>query len=401
MQAIRIMKHPKSSLLILFSVIVLDLIGFGVVIPILPFYAETYGASATILGLLLTSYAGMQFLFSPLWGKLSDRIGRKRVLLLTMGGSVLGMTILGLAPSLAYLFVGRIVAGIFGANISVATAYVTDVTTEENRAKGMGLIGAAFGVGFILGPAIGGALSVYGYSVPILAAAGLGVLNILYASLRLGEPPPQEKKPQEKKTWALSIPGVRKMCLINFIFTVGVTQLEATFAFFMMDRFQYDAKQVAFILVFMAFIMVAVQGGLIRRLVPRFGEKNLLLSGGLFLALAFLLVPSSHQVAWLLIPLSIASLGRGISQPSLLSLVSKLAPTIKRGSVMGIFIASASLARTLGPTAAGILYDWNLALPYYFAAFLMGIAWIVALTVQKSRSEIKTELNPVADSEGI
>ena len=181
------MEKSKSSLLILFSVIVLDLIGFGIVIPILPFYAEQYGANATLLGLLLTSYAVMQFLFSPIWGKLSDQIGRKKVLLLTMGGSVLGLLILGLAHSLTLLFVGRILSGAFGANISVASAYVTDVTTPENRAKGMGMIGAAFGIGFILGPAFGGMLSVYGYSVPILAAAGLGAVNVVYAMFRLGE----------------------------------------------------------------------------------------------------------------------------------------------------------------------------------------------------------------------
>ena len=152
------MKKSRSSLLILFSVVVLDLIGFGIVVPILPFYAEKYGANATILGLLLMSYAMMQFLFATLWGRLSDRIGRKKVLLLTMGGSVLGLLVLGLANSLALLFAGRILSGIFGANISVASAYVTDVTTPENRAKGMGMIGAAFGIGFILGPALGGAL---------------------------------------------------------------------------------------------------------------------------------------------------------------------------------------------------------------------------------------------------
>jgi MFS family permease len=376
------MKSPRSSLFILFSVIVLDLIGFGVVIPILPFYAELFGANATVLGLLLTSYAGMQFLFSPLWGKASDRIGRKKVLLFTMAGSVLGLVILGSAQSLTQLFIGRIVSGIFGANISVATAYVTDVTTEENRAKGMGLIGAAFGIGFILGPALGGILSIHGYAVPILTAAGLGALNIVYAFFRLGESQHSPTASPSEKAHALGSPSVRKLCLLNLLFTLAVTQLEATFAFFMMDRFQYDAKEVAYILVFMAFIMVVIQGGLIRRLAQRFGEKNLLLAGSFFLTIGFVWVPLSYRIAVLLVPLSIASLGRGISQPSLLSMVSKSAPAELRGSVMGTFQSAASLARVLGPVSAGFLYDRWHSLPFYLAALLMVTVMTLALYIK-------------------
>lgn len=381
------MKNPRASLTILFSVIVLDLIGFGIVIPILPFYAETYGASATVLGLLLTSYAGMQFLFSPLWGKLSDRIGRKKVLIITMVGSALGMVILGLAPNLLILFVGRIFSGIFGANISVATAYVTDVTTQENRAKGMGLIGAAFGIGFILGPAIGGILSVYGYSVPMFFAALLGGLNVFFALFRLGESRseiPATRIPSRK---ILGEPAIRKMCLLNFLFTMGFSQLEATFAFFMMDRFQYDAKQVAYVLVLMAFIMVLTQGGLIRRLVPRFGEKALLMAGALILAASFLGIPFSHTMLLLLIPLCFASFGRGIAQPSLLSIVSKYAPAQLRGGVMGVFQSSASLARVVGPITAGILYDLNLPLPYYFATSLLALVFLLTTTLTQTTRE--------------
>lgn len=364
-------KSSNKPLLILFSVIVLDLIGFGIVIPILPFYAETYGANATILGLLLTSYAGMQFLFSPVWGKLSDKIGRKKVLLITMVGAIGGMIVLGSAPNLMWLFIGRIISGIFGANISVATAYVSDITTEENRAKGMGLIGAAFGVGFVLGPALGGLLSVYGYSIPIYFAAGLGLINVFYAKQRLPESHPATTATKPRLLEFLRGPGILKFCVLNLLFTASVTQLEAVFAFFMMDRFSYDAVHVAYVLVFMAMIMVLVQGGLIRRLVPRFGEKKLLLVGALFLVIAYVAIPKSHSVAWLLLPLSIASMGRGVAQPSLLSMVSKLATPEERGAVMGSFQSAASLARIIGPVIAGILYDQNLPYPFYFAALLM------------------------------
>ena len=386
------MKERKSSLAILFSVIVLDLIGFGIMIPILPFYAEEYGANATTLGFLLTSYAGMQFLFSPFWGRLSDRWGRKKILLLTMTGSSLGLLILGLANSLPMLFVGRIFSGIFGANISVATAYVSDVTTEENRAKGMGLIGAAFGIGFILGPALGGLLSIHGYSTPILFAAGLSALNVIYAWRRLGESRAGSHRTTLSVGKTLQMPSVRTLCFLNLLFTLGVTQLEATFAFFMMDRFHYDARHVAYVLVFMALIMVLVQGGLIRRLVPQFGERKLLLSGAVLLILAFALVPTSPTVAWLLFPLSIASLGRGICQPSLLSLVSKSVETSIQGAVMGSFQSAASLARVLGPTLAGVLYDRNHTLPFYCASLLMAGTLVVATLFRPAPHSSKTSI---------
>ena len=375
------MSRRRASLGTLFAVIVLDLIGFGVVIPILPFFAEAYGANATILGLLLTSYAAMQFLFSPLWGRLSDRLGRKKVLLMTMSGSVLGMVLLGLAPSLLFLFLGRILSGIFGANISVATAYITDVTTEADRAKGMGLIGAAFGIGFILGPALGGSLSVYGYAAPILTAAGLGLLNVFFAWWSLGESHSQRSDIPVDRSTVLREPGIFKMCGLYFLYTLAVTQLEATFAFFMMDRFGYDAKNVAYILVLMALVMVGVQGGLIRRMAPKYGEKKLLLIGALLMTGAFLLVPESATVPILLFPLCLASLGRGLSQPSFLSLVSQKADTRSRGSVMGVFQSSASLGRVVGPVTAGALYDWHLSYPFFFAGLLLAVVFLWGTTV--------------------
>ncbi len=372
---------PTRSLLILFSVIVLDLIGFGVVMPILPFYAQQFGANATVLGLLLTSYSAMQFLFSSLWGKLSDRIGRKNVLLITIFGSALSLTLLGLADSLFLLFAGRILSGIFAANISVASAYVTDVTTEENRAKGMGMIGAAFGVGFLLGPALGGALSGHGYHLPILTAAGLSGLNWLYALWRLPEPQRHHHVEDKINTSLLSNKAILKLCLTYFVFTLGVTQLESTFAFYMKDRFAFDAMHVAYILAMMALIMITIQGGLIRQLTQKYGENLLLISGALILSVAFFFVPKSPTVALLLLPLSLASVGRGLSQPALMSLVSKKAPHHMRGGVMGTFQASASLGRVFGPVLAGTLYDHWQASPYYLAGTMMAIVFGLSLSL--------------------
>ncbi len=377
----------NRNLLILFSVVVLDLIGFGVVVPILPFYAEQYGASATVLGLLLTSYSAMQFAFSSLWGRLSDRIGRKKTLLLTIAGSAVSLVLVGLADSLVLLFAGRILSGIFAANISVASAYVTDVTTEESRSKGMGLIGAAFGIGFLLGPAMGGVLSSRGYHVPILAAAALSALNFFYALWRLPEPArhhrpslsPNLSKDEAVETRVLFHPQVFKLCSIHFLFTVGVNQLESVFAFFMMRRFGYDAMHVAYILALMALIMILIQGGLIRALTEKYGETLLLVAGSLLLAASFAFVPWSPTVALLLLPLGIASVGRGISQPALMSLVSKKSPPHMRGAVMGTFQASASLGRVIGPVIAGVLFDQGMALPFYAAAGLMACVFLISL----------------------
>lgn len=377
-------------LLTLVSIIAIDLIGFGVVIPVLPFYAESYGASATVLGLLLTSYAAMQFLCAPAWGKLSDRIGRRPVLLITIAGASVALLILGAAPSLAWLFVARLLGGVFGANISVATAYVTDITTSENRTKGMGLIGAAFGVGFILGPAIGGLLSPYGYPIPMYTAAALAAANLGYAALVLKEPDRHQVQSilPTKRQRILADRYVRQMCLIYFLFTVGVTQLEAIFAFFMMDRFAYDAREVAWILVMMAVIMIGIQGGMIRRLSELFGEKRLLIAGALLLAVSFAAIPCLRAVPLLLIPLAIASVGRGISHPAMLSLVSRGGSEAKRGAVMGTFQASASLARVFGPSAAGLLYDRAMGAPFWLAAAVMILVFGLALKVSAVKHPI-------------
>ena len=363
--------RKRSSLLTLFSIVAIDLIGFGVVIPILPYLAESYGASATVLGVLLTCYSGMQFLFAPVWGRISDRVGRRPVMLFTIAGTSLSLLALGLAPSLFWLFVARLAGGLFSANVSVATAYVGDLTEGPERTRWMGLIGAAFAVGFILGPAIGGLLAPYGYQVPMLAAAGLAAVNFVYGLFSLREPP--ARAPDERRA-ALRLPPagtVRKLCMACFVFTFGVSQLETVFAFFMIDAFSYQAREVAYILVMMALIMAAIQGGAIRRLAERFGERRLIFGGSALLAISLAAVPWMPAVALLLVPLAVASIGRALVYPSMLGLVSISAAAEERGLVMGAFQSSASLARVLGPLVAGALYDVHIASPFVLAGALM------------------------------
>ena len=372
-------QRARAALPVLFSVVIVDLIGFGIVMPILPFYAREFGANGAVLGLLLTSYAAAQFVFAPVWGRLSDRLGRRKVLLATIGGTSAALLLLGLAPSLAWMFAARLLGGAFAANVSVASAYITDVTDEANRTRFMGLLGASFGVGFVLGPAIGGLLAPYGHHVPMVTAAGMAACNAVYAAFVLREPPRRSATVEPVGRLAvLRTPGVRRLCLANLLFSLGVTQLETVFAFFMADRFGYDAREVAFVLVGMAVVMGGIQGGAMRPLVARVAERRLVSAGSALLALAFATMAWAPSVALLLLPLTVSAIGRGIAQPSLMSLASFAAPPGQRGLVMGTFQSAASLARVFGPVSAGLLYDQSLAGPFQLAAVLLAAVVILA-----------------------
>jgi len=379
--------RSRATLPVLFSIIVIDLIGFGIVLPVLPFYADLYGASGLVLGVLFTSHAGMQALFAPLWGRLADRIGRRPVMLCTIAGTSAALVILGLAKSLAWLFVARILTGLFAANISVATAYISDVTEEDERTRWMGMVGACFGVGFILGPAIGGPLAVFGYGVPMLVAAGMAAINFVYAAAVLKEPETRRTAAEggAVRLRSLANPVVRNLCLTYFLFTFAVAQLETIFAYYMKDTFEYTVVGVSVILVLIAFVMASIQGGAIRRLVARYGEKTLLLSGVLMMAVAFFAIPLPSSVGILLVPLVFSAVGRAVSQPSMLGMVSFEATPANRGAVMGTFQARASVARVLGPLAAGARYDQPHRAPFLLAGALLVVALGSATVLPRHR----------------
>jgi len=364
--------ESRRSLTVLFSVVVIDLVGFGIVLPVLPFVVETFGASASTLGLLVAAYAGMQFVFAPIWGRLSDRIGRRPVMLMTIAGTSVALLATGLAPSLAWLFAARLLGGSFAANISVASAYITDATDESERTRFMGLLGASFAVGFLLGPALGGLLGPLGYHVPLLFAAGLSTVNFVWAAASLREP--ERRAPREAGdpgAVAAANPEIARICNANLLFSLAVTQLETVFAFLMMQKFDYDLRAVAFILVGMAVVMGGVQGGGIRPLAARFGERRLLYAGAVTMAVSFAAIPLAPTVPLLLVPLAVSAVGRGICQPSMMSLASSFATPEMRGAVMGTFTSRASLARVLGPLPAGFLFDRSHGAPFWLAALLL------------------------------
>lgn len=374
-----------SPLLAIFLVVFFDLLAFGIVIPILPYYSKTFGANAFALGWLMAIYSIAQFLFSPFWGGLSDRIGRRPVLLLTILAGACSMTATALAGSFAMLFFARFAAGAFAANISTATAYIADVTRPEDRAKGMGLIGASFGLGFIFGPAIGGIFSVYGYNVPILIAAALGLANFFFAYFVLTESTEKKEAAGKKLSrtgfrLAFSTNATASPILLFFLNTLAFTQLEVVFGLFVLTRFGYGARDAGWLLAGVGVVSALVQGGFIGRLAKKFGEKNLLPAG--FLLLAASLVVAAHSVAppAFMASLFFLAIGSGLVNPSLSSLVSKGVDASHRGSVMGIFQSAGSLARVVGPPVAGLLFDQlSPATPLLLSAAIMAAALLGSL----------------------
>src|SRR5882757_5100149 len=292
----------RSPLIVIFTTVFIDLVGFGIVIPVLPFYAEgtAFNATPRTVGLLFASYSVMQLIFSPVLGRLSDKHGRRPVLLISIIGTGIGFLILGFATTLWMLFLGRILDGITGGNISTAQAYIADITTKENRAKGMGLIGAAFGLGFVFGPAIGGILSRWGINIPFLFAGGLALANaiLLYFVLPETVTPdhPARVSAAAGRGWkqvidALRQPQLAFVMAIYFFSIVAFSIMTTVFSLFMMFRLGYDPWHSGWIFAFVGIVSALVQGGLIGKLVKRFGEPALVMVGGLLFTVSLLVSP--------------------------------------------------------------------------------------------------------------
>src|SRR3989475_4127735 len=362
----------RSPLLVIFITVFIDLVGFGIVIPVLPYYAEgtKFGATPSQVGLLFASYSIMQLVFAPVLGRLSDKYGRRPVLLTSLLGTSVGFLILGFATALWMLFLGRIIDGISGGNISTAQAYIADVTTKENRAKGMGLIGAAFGLGFVFGPAIGGILSRWGINVPFLFAGALAFANaiLLYFALpeTVTKDHPARASAAAGRGWrqlldSLENPRLGFVLTIYFLSIVAFSIMTATFSLFLMFRLGYDAFHNGWVFAFVGIISAIIQGGLIGKLVKRFGEPLLVIVGGLLFSVSLLAIPFVTPATGLLAILVIGaatSIGQALSAPSLTSLASKSASAGEQGGALGVMQSVASLARAVGPSlAAALIYS--------------------------------------------
>jgi MFS family permease len=401
------MKAPRLGAI--FLTVFVDLLGFGLVLPFLAKEArDTFGVSAFTATLLGSVYSLMQFLFVPVWGRLSDRIGRRPVLIWSIAGTCLSMLGLGAGlawgSSIAWLFAARVFGGIATANLGTASAYIADVTKPEERARGMGLIGMAFGLGFILGPGIGGALAkipVDGRhgAIPCFVAAGLSILNLAWVILGVAESLPPQKRalaPSRKLAplnlhamrEAFALPGVGLAIGVNFIAVVSFTNLDQTFTFFCGDLFGIDEGGTGFVLAFIGIVAATVQGGLVRPLSRRFSEASLIRAGTVLQAIAFAgLVAAGGAASRALLYGSggLLALGNGLTQPSTSAFISRRAPADRQGGTLGSNQSVASLARTFGPALGGWLYTGvGARAPYVAASLGMLVAFVLAMELRKA-----------------
>ncbi len=378
----------RSPLAIIFVTVFIDLVGFGIIIPLLPYYAENYGASSLLVGLLSTSYSLMQFIFTPVWGRLSDRFGRRPLILLSLTGSCVGFLVFGLARNLLMLFLGRMLAGIAGAIIPTTNAYIADVTTPENRAKGMGLVGAAFGLGFILGPAIGGLLSPYGYDKPALLASAMAGLNLVFAYFELPESLTDEIRLKAKKRRfslqaladSLRHPRIGLLLAMYFVITFAFSNMEATFGLLNEHRYGLTARQTGYLFTLIGVLISLMQGVLIGKFVKRWGESRCIVAGTLTMALGLGLMPFAPNMALYCLTISLLSFGAGVNNPSIAGLLSRSSHVDEQGGVMGIAQSMASLGRILGPVWGGYTFDaLGFRWPFLSAAMFMALAFGLSL----------------------
>jgi MFS transporter, DHA1 family, tetracycline resistance protein len=350
--------------LVLFLTVFIHLVGFGIVIPLLPYYAEVYGANGAMVGLLVASFSLMQFLFTPIWGRLSDRIGRRPVLLGSLAVTGVSYLVFANAGSLAALFASRLLAGIAGAAISTAHAYVADTTEPSRRTQGMGLIYAAFGAGFIFGPAIGGTLSRFGYSVPGYAAAGLAFVAAGLALVLLPESlPPAARRAAAEKRSRLSPARVFRRPVIGpamglfFISTLCFAAMEATFAIYGERKFRLGPQEVGYLMAYVGVVASVLQAGIVGALARRFGEGVLVRTGILTMGAGLVAMGVAPVFGVLVLAMGIVAIGSSLSGPSLAGLVSFAAAAEEQGAVLGAYSSIGSLARAIGPLLGGLAFD--------------------------------------------
>jgi MFS family permease len=397
----------KAPMPTLFLIVFVDLVGFGLVIPLLPFYAERFGASPEEVTILVAVYSAMSMFAAPLWGRLSDRIGRRPVLMASTLAGALAYLWLGFADALWMLFAARALAGACAGNIAAAQAYIADVTPPEKRARGMGMIGAAFGLGFIIGPALGGIvagnnMATADLRTPGMIAAGLSLTALLGVVLLLKESLPaalrgagQRRSRAAALRDALGRPVLSRLILMFFLVILAFAGMESTFALWAMAQFNWGPEPVGYVFTFVGFLSAVMQGGAIGPLTRRFGEERLMLWGLALIGLGLLGLPFAKTLAELLAAVGALALGMGAMQPSLNSLISRRAGREEQGEVLGITQSIGSFSRVLGPAMAGALFaDLGRASPFLWGAALVAAALVVGLRLLRDLGRM-----PLADAQ--
>jgi DHA1 family tetracycline resistance protein-like MFS transporter len=380
----------KASLLMLFSVVFMDMIGFGFIIPLIPDYITRFGGAPALAGLLAAVYALGQFFAAPIVGRLSDKYGRKPLLLFSIGGTFLSLLLLGFSRSLILVFIARLLDGLTGGNITVAQSYIVDITDEKNRARGLGLIGMAFGLGFILGPLFGGLLSTFGLAVPAFFAAGIAFLNLLLITFKLPESLTVERKekallrPRRVLNFKVLMAILRRqgtgtVLLMTLLYSFAFILFESMFAIFVADRLGLDSRSRGFLLAYVGLLVALVQGGLVGFLVKKFDERKLTALSVIVAALSMLLYSFSNSVIYLVIMLFPLSIASGITSTLLRTLLTKSVPHEEAGGTLGLSSSAESLNRVIAPMVGSFLFavlgSWS---PSVLASILLALTGLIA-----------------------
>lgn len=392
-------RQISSAKKIVFLIVFLDLVGFGMFITLSPFLARHFNASAFEIGLLMSCYSVMQFLFSPFWGKMSDRYGRRPILLLSILGGTLSYLGLAFSYSLWWMFLCRSFAGLFAANISTAHAAITDVTTKDQRAAGMGMIGAAFGLGFIIGPALGSGFGYLGKMLgdapplgiffPALMAFVITALNLVWAYFALPETRTQKSTRAVRGSWMSELnimnntsPLVFRLIVIFFLANLAMPLMEVMLSPFVSDRFGWGLIETGAGFAIVGLIMAFTQGFLVRKVIPKWGERKTLTYGYFILAFSFFLIALSHSISTLGFAMICMAIGHGLSRPSLLAMVSLASKEDEQGEVMGATQSASSLGRILGPMMGGWMYtNAGMGSPFVLAGILTILGMLGAFAI--------------------
>jgi len=367
----------------IWTTVALDLVGFGIVVPILGRYAERFGANGLQVGLMFASFSIAQMVFAPILGRISDKVGRKPVIVFSLIGTAVGSFVTGAAGALWVLFLGRILDGASGASVAVAQGAVADIAPPEQRARLMGMLGAAFGVGFVVGPALGGLAALGGPHVPFYLAGSIAAINAVAAMIRLPETKPDTSHITEKhqRGSALS-PALKRFALVGFLSMLGFAGFEATFSIWGQKQFGFTEGSASIVFVFVGVTLVAVQGGLIGPLTEKLGSRKLLRIGLSLVAVGLLLLGITTTWPMLFVALFLLSLGQGVSGPSGGALVAELAPIERRGEAIGYQQSTAAFGRVAGPVMAGALFDHvGISAPFLVSGililFAVGSVWSI------------------------